>query len=50
MYAKYGKEINPVVMTPSDFKKQKDKALIKELMNNHFILHGVENFIGLVFK
>ena len=49
-YAKYGKEINPVVMTQQDFKKQKDKALVKEIMNNHFILYGVENLVGLMFK
>ena len=50
LYAKYGKEINPIVMTRNDFKKQKDKTLVKEIINNHFILYGVENFIGLIFK
>ncbi len=50
IYAKYGKEISPIVMTPNDFKKQKDKTLIKEILNNHCILSGVENFVGLVFK
>ena len=50
IYAKYGKEINPVMMNSNDFKKQKEKALIKEIISNHFILYGVENFIGLVFK
>jgi len=50
MYAKYGKEINPILMTTSDFKKQKDKAVIKEIINSHHVLHGVENFAGLVFR
>ncbi|MCJ7816992.1 MAG: nucleotidyltransferase domain-containing protein [Candidatus Aenigmarchaeota archaeon] len=50
MYAKYGKEINPILMTTSDFKKQKDKAIIKEIINSHHVLHGVENFAGLVFR
>jgi len=50
MYAKYGKEINPILMTINDFKKQKDKALIKEIINNHYILYGVENFIKIIFQ
>lgn len=50
IYAKYGKEINPILMTTSDFKKQKDKAIIKEIINSHHVLHGVENFVGLVFR
>jgi predicted nucleotidyltransferase len=50
MYAKYGKEINLIAISPNDFKKQKDKALIKEIIENHYILYGVENFVNLVFK
>jgi predicted nucleotidyltransferase len=50
MYAKYGKEINVVVMTSDDFKKQKGKALIKEIIKCHYVLFGVEKFVNLVFK
>jgi predicted nucleotidyltransferase len=50
IYAKYGKEITPIVMTPNDFKKQMGKALIKEIIKDHYILYGVENFINLVFR
>jgi predicted nucleotidyltransferase len=50
IYAKYGKEITPIVMTPNDFKKQMEKALIKEIIKDHYILYGVENFINLVFR
>ena len=50
IYAKYGKEINPIIMTPNDFKKQKDKPIIKEIINNHHILYGIENFTKEVHK
>ncbi len=50
MYAKYGKEISTIIMTPDDFKKQKDKAVIKEIINNHYILYGVEKLVNMVFK
>ena len=49
IYAKYGKEVIPITMILNDFKKQKDMALIKEIMENHYILYGVENFVKLVF-
>ena len=49
LYAKYGKEINVLVMTPEDFKKQKDKAIIEEMIKNHYVLHGTENFVKMVF-
>ena len=50
MYAKYGKEINPVMMTSEDFKRQKSKAMVKEIIKDHYILYGVEKFVNLVFK
>ena len=50
IYAKYGKEINPVIMTSEDFKRQKDKAIIKEIIKYHYVLYGVEKFVNLVFK
>ncbi len=50
VYAKYGKEINVVLITSNDFKKQKDKALIKEVIKDHYILYGVEKFVNLMFK
>ncbi len=50
IYAKYGKEINVIIMTPTEFKKQKDKVVIKEIIKNHYVLYGAESFINLVFK
>lgn len=50
IYAKYGKEINPIVMTANDFRKQKGKALIKEIVSSHYVLYGADNFIKAVFK
>ncbi len=50
IHAKYGKEISIVLMSPKDFKKQKDNALIKEIINSHYILHGTEKFVNLVFR
>jgi len=50
MYAKYGKEINVILMSIKYFKKQKDKDVIKEIIKDHCILYGVEKFVNLVFK
>lgn len=50
IYAKYGKEITPILMLVNDFKEQKDKSMIKEMIKNHYVLYGVENFVDLVFK
>ena len=50
IYAKYGKEIHTIIMTEEDFKKQKEKALIKEIIKDHYILLGAEIFASLVFK
>ena len=48
-YARYGKEINAVMMTPSEFKRQKGKEIIKEVITNHYVLFGAENFVRMVF-
>ena len=50
IYAKYGKEINIIIMTPDDFRKQKHKDLIKEIINNHYIIHGIEKFVDMVYR
>lgn len=50
IYAKHGKEINTVVMTPVDFRKQKDKALIKEIAKDHYVLYGTDKFVSMLFK
>jgi len=50
IYAKYGKEINALIMTSDDFKKQKDKVVIKEIINNHYVLYGAEKFVNLVLR
>ncbi|MBI2675716.1 MAG: nucleotidyltransferase domain-containing protein [Candidatus Aenigmarchaeota archaeon] len=49
MYAKYGKEINPVIITSQEFRKQKEKAIIKEIISGHCVLYGAKNFVNLVF-
>ncbi|MCG2724387.1 nucleotidyltransferase domain-containing protein [archaeon] len=48
IYAKYGKEISAIVITPSDFKKQINSAIIKEIIKNHYVLHGAEYFVKQV--
>ena len=50
IYAKYGREINTIIITPDDFRKQRNKDLIKEIINNHYIIYGVERFVDLVFR
>ncbi len=50
IYAKYGKEIVPVLMSESEFKKQKDKPIIREIIKDHYTLDGFENFVGFVYK
>jgi len=50
IYAKFGKEVNAIAITPEDFKRQKDKTLIKEIVKDHCVLYGVEKFVNLVFK
>jgi len=50
VYAKYGKEINVIVMTSEDFRKQKNKVIIKEVIKDHYILYGVEKFVNLMLK
>ena len=50
VYAKYGREINVVLTTSGDFKKQKDKTLIKEIIKYHYVLYGTEKFVNLVFR
>jgi predicted nucleotidyltransferase/biotin operon repressor len=50
IYAKYGKEIIPIALSKKEFEKQKDKALIREIIKTHYVLYGVEKFVSLVFK
>lgn len=50
IYAKYGKEITPILMTPTNFKKQKNKTIMREIIENHYILAGVEYFVNMVFS
>ncbi|OGI14776.1 hypothetical protein A3K63_02785 [Candidatus Micrarchaeota archaeon RBG_16_49_10] len=47
-YAKWGKEINAIIVTPKGLEKQRDKALIGEIISNHCVLYGVENFVKLI--
>jgi len=50
IYAKYGKEINAIILTQNDFKKQKNEPAIKELIKDHHVLYGAENFVSMVFR
>ena len=43
-YAKYGKEINVIMLTLKELKQQKDKELINEVRANHIILYGTNEF------
>lgn len=50
IYAKYGMEINVTVLTEREFKSQKTKEIIKEIIKNHYVLYGAEKFVSLVLK
>ncbi|MCD6547171.1 MAG: nucleotidyltransferase domain-containing protein [Nanoarchaeota archaeon] len=50
IYAKYGREISVAILTPTELKKQKEKEIIKEIIKNHCVLYGAENFVNLVLK
>src|SRR3989344_784491 len=49
LYAKYGREINVIILTPKELEQQKQKEFVKEIIKNHYILYGSEKFI-LRFK
>jgi len=48
IYAKYGKEISPIVMAKRELESQKDRPVIKEIIKYHIILKGFENFVNLL--
>ena len=48
MYAKYGKEINVIAVTPKEFVAQKSE--FKEMLHTRFVLFGVQKFVSLVLK
>jgi len=50
IYAKYGKEISPIVISQQDFRKQRSEAIVHEIIKNHYVLYGAENFISMVFR
>ncbi len=39
-----------MVMTVEELKRQKDKPVIGEIVADHYVLYGVENFVNLVLK
>lgn len=47
IYAKYSAEISPILLTEKEFREQKNKEVIKEIIKNHCVLLGAENFIKL---
>ena len=50
MYAKYGKELNPIIMTEEELKKQKNKTLIKEILDDHLVLYSIIDFVRIFLK
>jgi len=50
IYSKYGIEINTVVLTEMEFKNQRAKEIIREIIKNHYIAYGAEKFASLMFK
>jgi len=50
IYAKYGKEVNIVTMSPSKAKKQKEDIIMKEIKASHIILHGIEKFVDVILR
>lgn len=48
VYAKFGKVLAPVVMTATDFRKQRSKALIQEIAKVHYVLYGAGAFVRLI--
>lgn len=50
IYAKYGVEINIVALTEEEFKAQKSKEIIGEIIKNHYVLYGTEYFVKRMFK
>ena len=49
-WAKYGKEINEIMLTPEGFRTQRKSAAIREIMGNHVVLYGAEQFVKLVLE
>ncbi len=49
-YAKYGREINPIIMSKDNFKKQRESNIIKEITKNHYVLCNSEEFVRCVIK
>lgn len=43
-YAKYGKEINVIMLTQQELRQQKEKEFVKEIAQNHLVLYGVNEF------
>jgi len=50
IYAKYSKEVSPLIITEKQLINQKNKPIIKEILKYHVILIGFENFINLMFE
>jgi len=36
-------------MSSDDFRKQKNDALVKDIVKNHYVLYGAERFVNVVF-
>jgi len=49
-YAQYEKEIVSILMSLTEFKKQKEKPIIKEIVRYHYILFGFEEFIKILYR
>ena len=44
----YNKEISPIIMNRNALKNQKNKTVIREIIKNHVIIAGFEEFIKLM--
>lgn len=49
VYAKYGKDLAVLVMTPKEFQNQGEKPIMTEIVKGHCVLFGAEYFVNLVF-
>jgi predicted nucleotidyltransferase len=50
IYARYGKEVNIITLSPAEFRRQKGKAIVKEIIGSHYVLYGAGAFVKLVSR
>lgn len=45
----HGKTISPLIFTQEEFQQRKNEPVIKEIIKNHIIIQGAEQFIAEVY-